>query len=940
MKAKLLALLSAIILPQAARAACTITLNPGENISSAVSSASPGSTVCLNAGNHNALNLSGVSKNPRVTVQSASGQTAVLSFTFQNGTKGITLNSLTLNESYVYNTARDITVSNSIFKARIVFDGVANANILLDRNIHNNIAAGGWTVKPARIHLPYSGSSHSGVTIQNSVFDGGSSDGVQSGTAVNIINNEFKNIREGSCSDCHTDAIQFYGGPFTGSVIRGNYFYNNSTHITSFGPSVQGVLIEDNVIDAGPAGRPWCIEWYSDVGSTIRHNTCLYRANCAYGLACGQIDLNRKSNEPAGRGTVVVDNIATSINGANGSTWAERHHNLVRSGAVSGDLTGSPSYTGGSLPSTWVGFGLTSSSLGVGAASDRMNIGARTFGSSAPTEPPPPPPASCTFNNQAIASGASVTAYQAASVPYGQSCVSQSRVCTNGVLSGSYAFASCSVQPQTPPPPPPPSGSQNLFASAVPVNKVETTDRSAVELGMKFRSSVDGKISGIRFYRGQENSVGYKVSLWSSSGQLLASASVSASSAGAGWRQASFASPVAIKAGTVYVASYFTSNGQYAYLTNGFSSAVTSGSLTALASTSSSGNGVYRYSSSSAFPNQTWRATNYYVDVMFSADASTSPQQPQPQQPAASCSFNGQTIASGASVTAYQAASVPFGQSCISQSRVCTNGVLSGSYTFASCSVQAQQPAPQPPAGSFEWPNANNTGVPAGVTLTNYTGPMTITTIGTVIDGKIINGMLRINAANVVIKNSRIVTNDYYGIYGEDATNLTVQDCDILGSGTTVGGAGIHSSGTFLRNDISRTENGIDLLSGSSTVKGNYIHDLQAGGSDPHYDGIAVQGGQNGVLIEDNYISARDTSDIIIQNAFGAVNNVTVNHNYLTGTPGLNVYVEGRFAGSSTTNVRITNNIMKKGSYGYIAIDKASPYVAGNVDAVTGATVP
>src|SRR5262249_32283567 len=158
-----------------------------------------------------------------------------------------------------------------------------------------------------------------------------------------------------------------------------------------------------------------------------------------------------------------------------------------------------------------------------------------------------------------------------------------------------------------------------------------------------------------------------------------------------------------------------------------------------------------------------------------------------------------------------------------------------------------------------------------------------------------------------------------------------------VGPGNSFGSnAAILATGTFLRNDISKSENGIVLSSGASTVKGNYIHDLEAPGADPHYDGISVQGGQNGVLIEDNYISARDTSDIIIQNAFGGVNNVTVNHNYLAGSPGFNVYVEGRFSGSSTTNVRITNNIMKKGGYGYISTDKASPYVAGNVDAVSG----
>lgn len=55
---------------------------------------------------------------------------------------------------------------------------------------------------------------------------------------------------------------------------------------------------------------------------------------------------------------------------------------------------------------------------------------------------------------------------------------------------------------------------------------------------------------------------------------------------------------------------------------------------------------------------------------------------------AASCSWNGQTIASGSSVSAYQASSVQSGSQCVSQTRTCTNGTLSGSYAYASCSVQ------------------------------------------------------------------------------------------------------------------------------------------------------------------------------------------------------------------------------------------------------------
>lgn len=54
---------------------------------------------------------------------------------------------------------------------------------------------------------------------------------------------------------------------------------------------------------------------------------------------------------------------------------------------------------------------------------------------------------------------------------------------------------------------------------------------------------------------------------------------------------------------------------------------------------------------------------------------------------AASCSFNGQTLASGQSTKAYTTSNVPAGQSCQSEVRNCTNGALSGSAPFATCQV-------------------------------------------------------------------------------------------------------------------------------------------------------------------------------------------------------------------------------------------------------------
>jgi len=55
---------------------------------------------------------------------------------------------------------------------------------------------------------------------------------------------------------------------------------------------------------------------------------------------------------------------------------------------------------------------------------------------------------------------------------------------------------------------------------------------------------------------------------------------------------------------------------------------------------------------------------------------------------ASSCTFNGVTVADGRSVAAYNTQSVAFGETCGQQIRNCSNGTLSGSYQFSSCSAR------------------------------------------------------------------------------------------------------------------------------------------------------------------------------------------------------------------------------------------------------------
>ena len=140
----------------------------------------------------------------------------------------------------------------------------------------------------------------------------------------------------------------------------------------------------------------------------------------------------------------------------------------------------------------------------------------------------------------------------------------------------------------------------------------DAADISAVNLGLQFQASIGGKITGIRFYKEPDNTGTHIGSLWSSGGTLLATGTFNNESA-SGWQELDFSSPVTITAGTTYVAAYHTDVGHYAFTSSGLPSAVTNGPLTALAS-----GGVYAYGSANAFPSNSFNASNYWVDVVYS----------------------------------------------------------------------------------------------------------------------------------------------------------------------------------------------------------------------------------------------------------------------------------------------------------------------------------
>ena len=142
----------------------------------------------------------------------------------------------------------------------------------------------------------------------------------------------------------------------------------------------------------------------------------------------------------------------------------------------------------------------------------------------------------------------------------------------------------------------------------------QVVDSGDYEFGVKFRASVDGLITGVRFYKPAGATGIHTGKLWSSSGTLLASTQFVETDFG--WQEVNFASPIPITANTTYIASYSWPGGYYPYQADAFSIAgITNGPLTALQMGVDGPNGVYNVTPG-LFPTE-GNGANYFADVLF-----------------------------------------------------------------------------------------------------------------------------------------------------------------------------------------------------------------------------------------------------------------------------------------------------------------------------------
>jgi hypothetical protein len=216
--------------------------------------------------------------------------------------------------------------------------------------------------------------------------------------------------------------------------------------------------------------------------------------------------------------------------------------------------------------------------------------------------------------------------------------------------------------------------------------------------------------------------------------------------------------------------------------------------------------------------------------------------------------------------------------------------------------------------------------------LSNYTGPCTITAANTVIDSKTVNCAMSIQAANVVIKNSKVNGNVILDtdLSGSSGWNFTIQDSEV-DAGTVqesaIGWGNLKAIRVNVHGGVTAIQ--CEEKSTSCVVQDSYLHGqyIQPN-SNWHLGGFLSDGGgpitltHNYVICDQQAVYGTDggcTGDINLIPNFATAHDVTVDHNLM----GANIhsafctYGGDRHDGNGFpygNHIVYTNNIFQRGS--------------------------
>jgi hypothetical protein len=261
------------------------------------------------------------------------------------------------------------------------------------------------------------------------------------------------------------------------------------------------------------------------------------------------------------------------------------------------------------------------------------------------------------------------------------------------------------------------------------------------------------------------------------------------------------------------------------------------------------------------------------------------------------------------------------------------------------------------------FPDATNTGVPAGVTLrsvpgevsrgpgwtSNAQGDVEVSGNGAVFAGYSVHGYVDVTGSNAIIKDNAIsnsgndINGDGVNLTGNPG-NVTIEDNTISSPYGSHGENGVFAGikdvtgeamGTrVLGNNIADASTGVQLYIG--LIENNYIHDEALASADSHLNGTTSNGSTVPLTIQHNTVFNPNgqTDAVSLFEDFGVEANVVINNNLLAGG-GYVVYGGQNPGGPQAHNIQITNNRFstiyypQSGYYGYItAFDPQAP---GNV---------
>lgn len=238
--------------------------------------------------------------------------------------------------------------------------------------------------------------------------------------------------------------------------------------------------------------------------------------------------------------------------------------------------------------------------------------------------------------------------------------------------------------------------------------------------------------------------------------------------------------------------------------------------------------------------------------------------------------------------------------------------------TFA---VGEKSENPPPPPTGTEWPNANNTGVPAGTPLSPYSGSMSITTPGTVIDAKQITGGLEIRAADVTISRSSITGSVTVGSGG----SLTITDTFIDAGDRE--GTGLESRNYTATRVHVVGGNRSMYCADNCTIRDSYVHGQMTDESGAlHESGIRME--QNTTLIHNTIgcdapnvpPDAGCSAGLTGYGDFAPVrDNLIQNNLFLPSTGGTCAYggsSAGKPYSDQAANIRFIDNVFSRGRNG------------------------